>query len=106
MIEAKAMQRFFDAKVDEIASFAKRRGLAEHTPIVVNCPPMFASEVGHSLLDKHPDAPFSAMWFEANGKRMWSLRSRDDRQDVSEVAAIFGGGGHRNAAGFAEEVPE
>lgn len=105
MTEARAMQRFFDAKVDEIASFAKRRGLAEHNPIVVNCPPMFASEVGHALLDKHLDAPFSAMWFEANGKRMWSLRSRDDRQDVSEVAAIFGGGGHRNAAGFAEQVP-
>lgn len=105
MTEARAMQRFFDAKVDEIASFAKRRALAEHNPIVVNCPPMFASEVGHALLDKHPDAPFSAMWFEANGKRMWSLRSRDDRQDVSEVAAIFGGGGHRNAAGFAEQVP-
>jgi len=105
MAEARAMQRFFDAKVDEIASFAKRRGLAEHNPIVVNCPPMFASEVGHALLDKHPDAPFSAMWYEAGDKRMWSLRSRDDRQDVSEVAAIFGGGGHRNAAGFAEQVP-
>jgi len=105
LVEARAMQRFFDAKVDEIASFAKRRGLAEHEPIVVNCPPMFASEVGHALLDKHPDVPFSAMWYEANGKRMWSLRSRDDRQDVSEIAAIFGGGGHRNAAGFSESLP-
>ncbi|MEJ7933538.1 hypothetical protein WG907_04605 [Sphingobium sp. AN558] len=102
MTEARAMQRFFDAKVDEISSFAKRRALCEHHPIVVNCPPMFASEVGHALLDKHPDAPFSAMWYEAGNKRMWSLRSRDDRQDVSVVAAIFGGGGHRNAAGFSE----
>lgn len=104
MIEARAMQRFFDAKVDEIASFAKPRDLCEHRPITVNCPPMFASEVGHTLLDRHPDAPFSAMWYEAGDKRMWSLRSRDDRQDVSQVAAIFGGGGHRNAAGFSEPV--
>lgn len=104
MAEARAMQRFFDAKVEEIASFAKFRGVAEHNPIVVNCPPMFASEVGHALLEKHPNAPFSAMWYEAGDKRMWSLRSRDDRQDVSEVAAVFGGGGHRNAAGFAESV--
>lgn len=103
MTEARAMQRLFDAKVDEIASFAAYAPLAEHNPIMVNCPPMFASEVGHALLDKHPTAPFSAMWFEANGKRMWSLRSRDDRQDVSEVAAIFGGGGHRNAAGFSSQ---
>lgn len=104
MAEARAMQRFFDAKVEEIASFAKFRGVAEHNPIVVNCPPMFASEVGHALLDRYPNAPFSAMWYEAGDKRMWSLRSRDDRQDVSEVAAVFGGGGHRNAAGFAESV--
>ncbi|WP_066795240.1 hypothetical protein [Sphingomonas soli] len=104
MTEARAMQRFFDAKVSEIASFADYSPLAEHSPITVNCPPMFASEVGHVLLDSHPSAPFSAMWFEVNGKRMWSLRSRDDRLDVSAVASIFGGGGHRNAAGFSIAV--
>lgn len=102
MTEARAMQRFFDAKVDEIASFADFEAIAEHTPIMVNCPPMFSSEVGHALLDKHPTAPFAAMWYETRNKRMWSLRSRDERTDVSEVAAIFGGGGHRNAAGFSE----
>jgi uncharacterized protein len=37
---------------------------------------------------------------EAYGSRTWSLRSEDSRQDVSEVASTFGGGGHRNAAGF------
>jgi oligoribonuclease NrnB/cAMP/cGMP phosphodiesterase (DHH superfamily) len=100
MTEAAAMQRFFDAKVEEIASFARRRRVGEHEAIVVNCPPMFASEVGHALLDKHPDAPFAAMYFDGPSSRMWSLRSRDDREDVSAVAAKFGGGGHRNAAGF------
>ena len=102
MAEARAMQRFFDAKVSEIASFAKVRAVCEHMPIVVNCPPMFASEVGHELLDRHPSAPFAATWYEDGKKRMWILRSRDDRLDVSEVAALFGGGGHRNAAGFSE----
>lgn len=102
MTEARAMQKFFDAKVEEIASFATRRVLCEFNPVVVNCPPMFASEVGHALLDKHPTAPFAATYFDAPNGRMWSLRSRDDREDVSAVAAIFGGGGHRNAAGFKE----
>jgi hypothetical protein len=100
MIEARAMQRFFDAKVGEIASFATRRRIGEHDAIVVNCPPMFASEVGHALLEKHPDAPFAATYFDGPKSRMWSLRSRDDRVDVSAVASKFGGGGHRNAAGF------
>lgn len=100
MTEARAMQRFFDAKVDEIASFAKRSRIGGHKPVIVNCPPMFASEVGHALLDKHPDAPFAASYFDGPNSRMWSLRSRDDREDVSAVAAKYGGGGHRNAAGF------
>lgn len=100
MAEARAMQRFFDAKVDEIAQFAKRGKIAGHEPMIVNCPPMFASEVGHALLDKHPDTPFAAMYYDGPTSRMWSLRSRDERVDVSAVATKFGGGGHRNAAGF------
>ncbi len=100
MTEALAMQRFFDAKVEEIASFGWRAPLGGHEPVITNCPPMFASEVGHALLDKHPDAPFSATYCDSQHKRMWSLRSRDDREDVSVVASSFGGGGHRNAAGF------
>jgi oligoribonuclease NrnB/cAMP/cGMP phosphodiesterase (DHH superfamily) len=100
MTEARAMQRFFDAKVSEIVSFASRRRIGEHEAIAVNCPPMFASEVGHALLEKHADAPFSATYYDGPKARMWSLRSRDDRVDVSAVASKFGGGGHRNAAGF------
>lgn len=100
MTEARAMQKFFDAKVEEIASFAARQPIGSFNPIVVNCPPMFASEVGNALLVKHPNAPFAATYFDAPNARLWSLRSRDDREDVSAVAAQFGGGGHRNAAGF------
>ncbi|WP_084581742.1 hypothetical protein [Sphingomonas azotifigens] len=100
MREAAAMQRFFDAKVQEIASFARRQRVGTFEPIAVNCPPMFASEVGHALLDAHPGAPFAATYFDGANARMWSLRSRDDREDVSAIAAKFGGGGHRNAAGF------
>lgn len=33
-------------------------------------------------------------------KVQWSLRSEDGRVDVSEIAKSYGGGGHRNAAGF------
>ncbi|KQM92200.1 hypothetical protein ASE70_14895 [Sphingomonas sp. Leaf22] len=100
MAEARAMRRFSDAKVDEIAAFARKEALAGLEPMVVSCPPMFASEVGHALLDKHPDIPFAAMYYDGPKVRMWSLRSRDDREDVSAIAGTFGGGGHRNAAGF------
>jgi len=97
--EAAAMQRLFDAKVNEIADMAWRGDFGGHEPMIVNCLPMFASEVGHALLGRHPDIPFSAMFYVTERGRVWSLRSRDDRVDVSQIAASLGGGGHRNAAG-------
>lgn len=62
------------------------------------------SEVGEELLRRFPSAPFVGIYFDrADGKRQWSLRSRPGF-DCSELAAVFGGGGHARAAGFEEEV--
>jgi phosphoesterase RecJ-like protein len=36
----------------------------------------------------------------ADGERKVSLRASDDRVDVSRIARVQGGGGHRGAAGF------
>lgn len=45
--------------------------------------------------------PFAAGWFRRDdGAFVYSLRSRGGGLDVSEVAKQYGGGGHRNAAGF------
>lgn len=50
--------------------------------------------------------PFAAGWFErTDGKLVYSLRSRGDGIDVSEIAKQYGGGGHRNAAGFTVDRP-
>lgn len=98
--EATAMQRFFDKKVIEIAQLSRPGRVAGFDVPVCNCPPMFASEVGHHLLNTNPDAPFAAMYSDQGNARGWSLRSDDHRQDVSAIARRFGGGGHRNAAGF------
>jgi oligoribonuclease NrnB/cAMP/cGMP phosphodiesterase (DHH superfamily) len=100
MREALAMQKLYDQKVEEIAEFAANATIEGYSPIVVNCPPAFASDVGNRLLELHPDAPFAATWFQTGRSVMWSLRSTDDRVDVSTVAKERGGGGHRNAAGF------
>ena len=55
------------------------------------------SELVGKLSEGHP---FAAGWFQDGaGSFIYSLRSRGDF-DVSEVAKAFGGGGHRNAAGF------
>lgn len=44
--------------------------------------------------------PFAVGFFENATHRIYSLRSTESGVDVSEIAAKFGGGGHKHAAGF------
>ena len=61
--------------------------------------------IGYGLINVK-DRPFGACYFDrGDGKRQWSLRSRDGAVDVAKVAKRHGGGGHRNAAGFEESIP-
>ncbi len=57
------------------------------------------SEIARRLAE---DAPYGACFFLANKGEdvVFSLRSSPDGADVSKVAAQFGGGGHKHAAGF------
>lgn len=66
---------------------------------------LFQSELGDELCKKFPDAPFAAAYYQKGNQEAWSLRSIGEF-DVSVVAAQFGGGGHRNAAGFARPQQE
>jgi oligoribonuclease NrnB/cAMP/cGMP phosphodiesterase (DHH superfamily) len=61
---------------------------------------VFQSDIGDELCKMYPDAPFAAVWCQKTADlQAWSLRSIGEF-DVSVVAEKFGGGGHRNAAGF------
>jgi uncharacterized protein len=65
---------------------------------VVNCSEGgLISDVGHALGE---DSPFAATFFLTDSRVVFSLRSREDGIDVSEIARKFGGGGHKHAAGF------
>lgn len=61
----------------------------------------FQSEVCNKLA---VGKPFSAAYFRRkDGRLSWSLRSDNNDPnaiDVSKIAASYGGGGHKNAAGF------
>lgn len=104
MGEAHAMQRFYNQKIAEMLRERRDMVINGVTVPVVNCSWAFASDVAHELLQAVPDAPFAACYYDrAGGMRSFSLRSEDHRADVSAVAKRYGGGGHRNAAGF--EIP-
>ena len=62
-----------------------------------NLPYTMSSDAGHELAKGQP---FAACYWDTPEGRAFSLRSSDDGADVAEVAKQYGGGGHRNAAGF------
>lgn len=99
--EGRVVLRAHRMNVRKIVDQAYLHDIAGCQVPVANAPPHYASDVGNELLAFHPEAPFAATWSRrADGRDQWSLRSEDDRVDVSEIARLFGGGGHRNAAGF------
>jgi hypothetical protein len=76
--------------------------VAEAAGLAANCPPHLSSDVGHELAGQ--SRTFGLCWsMDKDGKVKCSLRSNDD-YDVSAIAKAFGGGGHRNAAGFEVDI--
>jgi oligoribonuclease NrnB/cAMP/cGMP phosphodiesterase (DHH superfamily) len=81
-----------------VAASTRKFNLIGHEGLVCNCPGQFASDVGNILAKR--TGTFGATYYAAeNGAHKFSLRSVGDF-DVSKLAAEFGGGGHKNAAGF------
>lgn len=67
------------------------------TYYALNYPGPYRSLVGNLIAQKHP--PMSIVWSYEDGLFRVSLRSIGDF-DVAKIAEEYGGGGHRNAAGF------
>ena len=78
---------------------------------VANLPYTLTSDAGHLMCKPYASPnlqgeivmpPFAACYWDTPAGRVFSLRSDDSLggADVSLVAKAFGGGGHKNAAGF------
>ena len=61
---------------------------------MINCSNLI-SEIGNVLSKRYP---FVVMYFDTPSIRKFELRSSS--VDVSEIAKLHGGGGHKFAAGF------
>lgn len=96
--EGEAIERkhFKDIK-ELIRTAATRSVIAGHDVPTLNCPYFFCSDAGHIMCEGEP---FAACYWDTPIGRTYSLRSNNQGMDVSAIAAKFGGGGHRNAAGF------
>ena len=105
-----AIERKHFKDVAELIKVSKRRMfIGGHEVYVVNLPYTMASDACHALCKEtmYPSGsgelnttpPFGASYWDGHNGRTFSLRSIGNF-DVSEVARKYGGGGHKNAAGF------
>lgn len=99
-LEGVTCERLYNQLVDSITKSCWMKMIDGIKVPVVNTSIAW-SEVGIKLLDLNPNAPFAASFTVFNDQVMWSLRSPPGGDfDVSAIAKKFGGGGHKNAAGF------
>lgn len=108
--EGHAITRKNDKDIKELLTATKQKMcIGGHWVWAANLPYTMSSEAGHLLcmeamypmgsgeLNEHP--PFGATYYDVADGRIFSLRSVGDF-DVSAIAKKYGGGGHKNAAGF------
>jgi oligoribonuclease NrnB/cAMP/cGMP phosphodiesterase (DHH superfamily) len=102
--EGTAILRYMKQQTEMICNQAYWCYLGEYRIPVVNATSLW-SEVCEELLSLYPEAPFVGCYHQIpHGEETiykWSLRSKGEF-DVSAVARQFGGGGHKNAAGFVQ----
>lgn len=96
--EGKVIMRSTTKQINDFIIVASKHiNLGGHYVPCLNAPFMWASEAGHIMAE---EKPFSVTYFDHSKGRKYSLRSTDEGLDVSTIAKDYGGGGHRNAAGF------
>lgn len=87
--------------VDEAVAVTRRQmRIGGHLVPVANLPHFMSSAAGNLMA---VGQPFAASYWDTPTGRVFSLRSNDAGLDVSKIAEAYGGGGHRNAAGFKVE---
>lgn len=96
--EGAAIERKHHKDIAELVKVTKRRMVIGGFDVpAANLPYTLSSDAGHLMAQGEP---FAACYWDVPDGRVFSLRSADAGQDVSAVAKTYGGGGHRNAAGF------
>lgn len=93
-----AIERKHHKDVAELVKVCARRMVIGGHSVPVACLPYtMSSDAGHLMAQGEA---FAACYWDTSEDRVFSLRATDAGVDVSEIATIYGGGGHAKAAGF------
>lgn len=97
VVDGRTALRCHDRLIETVVLHSRLVRMDEHIIRAGNTS-VLHGEVAAKLAQDHL---FGLSWYKReDGKFMYSLRSREDGIDVSEIASRHGGGGHHHAAGF------
>ena len=101
--EGVSQERFFGAQVNAIHDLQKPSTaiLGNSIGLALNANEVFSSEIGHLL--SVDSGTFGMVYCVIDDKVKCSLRSSGEF-DVSVLAKLYGGGGHRNASGMVVSI--
>lgn len=99
--EGETILRIQDQLMKEMLEKWHWAEIGGHWVPVVNAT-SYWSDITSKLLELVPNVPFAAAYYALDAERIkWSLRSTKESQvDVSLISTPYGGGGHKNSAGF------
>lgn len=98
-VEGRAILRAEERTIATHVRNAREVDIDGHKVLAVNATTLHSEIAGELAKGR----PFGVCYFDrGDGRRQYSLRSRDGGVDVSEVAKRRGGGGHKQAAGYEE----
>lgn len=99
----RAIRMHIDHYIEKVNDHVQKGTLSGYRTAVINASYPNISDVLNESCKKYE---IGLGWFETStGNMQFSLRSTGDL-DVSDIAKQFGGGGHKNAAGFQLSIPE
>jgi len=107
LVEGRAIERKHHRDIAELLATSTRPMIIGGYRVpIANLPYTLASDAGNALCVGNgfgPPPPFAGIYYDRHGGRVFSLRSSGDF-DVSVIAQSYGGGGHKNAAGFTKPL--
>lgn len=97
-----AIERKHHKDIAELVKVCQRTmTIGDYDVPVASLPYTLTSDAGHLMASMYREgAIFAACYWDTANERIFSLRSADNGLDVSLIAVNYGGGGHKNAAGF------
>lgn len=100
--EGVAIERKHHKDIAELVKICERTMLIGDSVVpVASMPYTYSSDAAHLMAKNYNEGNnFAACYWDTREGRIFSLRSTEWGADVSIVAAQYGGGGHKHAAGF------